>query len=370
MIKAIGILGSVPLAASLLAIAATAAAAPCVPCASTPGGSLLLDASPQTARGNSHLIIISGLSGEQKYRDFFRDWALILIDAAEGTMGVAPASITYLAEEVEVAPQRVDGRSTAETIEATLRDLSSRAAPGDRIAIVLIGHGSARNGESRINLPGPDLTAADFARLLDLFPRQTIALVNTASASGDFVAALSGSNRAIITATRDGRQDNETVFAGYFVQAYSQDGADLDKDERVSLLEAYEYAVREVQRFYDDSGRLRTETALLDDNGDAEGSHEPDPAAGDGSLARGFFLAGSPVGAAGQPAGAESDDPELRALHENKISLEQRIEELRRIKETMDPEVYMTELEALLVDLALTERAIREKGGGTEGGAG
>ena len=63
---------------------------------------------------------------------------------------------------------------------------------------------------------------------------------------------------------------------------------------------------------------------------------------------------------------ASPDDATLRALVEQKRALEQRIEELRRIKDSMDPEVYLTELEALLVELALTERQIRERGGGEQ----
>jgi hypothetical protein len=319
----------------------------------------------QTAYGNSHLLIISGLSGEERYRESFHEWAVSLITAAEERMGIPPERITYLAEDVELDPERVDGRSTAETVEATLLGIAADAESHDRIAIVLIGHGSARDGESRISLPGPDLSASDFARLLGHFTEQRIALVNTASSSGDFVAPLSGPNRAIITATRDGRQNNETVFAGYFIEAYSQDVADLDKDDRVSLLEAYGYAIAEVHRFYESEGRMRTETALLDDNGDAEGSHEPDPAAGDGFLSSGFFLADDPgLATAGDQGGADAiADPELRALYEQKLALERRIDELRRIKDTMDPAAYMVELEALLVDLALTERAIRERGG-------
>jgi hypothetical protein len=335
-----------------------------------PAGDLAHRMSVQGTDGNINLLIVTGLSGEEARKQIFHEWAVALILAAEESLDVPPDRIVYLAEEVAIDPARIDGRSTAENIEATLRDLAERVAPADRLAIVLIGHGSARGGESRINLPGPDLTAADFARLLDLFPTQAVAVVNTTSASGDFVAALSAPNRAIITATRDGRQNNATVFARYFVAAYGEDLADLDKDERVSLLEAYEYAVREVQRFYESEGRMLTETALLDDNGDGEGSHEPGPDSSDGLLARRFFLNGDRRAAAtaSSPDTPTTDDPELRALYERKQALEQRIEELRRIKETMDPEVYMTELESLLVDLALTEREIRDRGGAARGG--
>jgi hypothetical protein len=70
----------------------------------------------------------------------------------------------------------------------------------DRVFIVLIGR---RVGlASAFNLPGPDLAAADFARLVGRFAAQQVVFVNTASASGGFVAALSAKDRTVITATR------------------------------------------------------------------------------------------------------------------------------------------------------------------------
>jgi hypothetical protein len=335
-----------------------------------PGSVGRVAAASQSLEGDAYLLVVTGLGGTEDNRSSFHEWADTLISSAESSMGVSSDRIIYLAEDPQIDPERIDARSTSENVENALRRLAEQAAPTDRIVIVLIGHGSYRNGESRINLPGPDLTADRLAGLLDLFPAQAIAVVNTTSASGDFVAALSAPNRVIITATRDGHQNNSTVFAHYFVEAYSGDAADLDKDERVSLLEAYEYAIREVQRFYENEGRLLTETALLDDDGDGEGVHSPDPSVSDGQLSRRFFLASSssPGGGRANSGAATPEDPELRPLLEQKRALEERIEELRRIKDSMNPETYMTELEALLVELALTERRISELGGeGTNG---
>src|SRR5437764_1298218 len=94
-------------------------------------------------------------------------------------------------------------------------------------------------------LPKPAAEAQQ-SHLVDKFPSQRVALVNAASASGDFIAALSKKNRIIVTATRSGGEKNETVFGEYFAAAYAGDVADADKDGTVSLLEAFEYARREV----------------------------------------------------------------------------------------------------------------------------
>jgi hypothetical protein len=172
--------------------------------------------------------------------------------------------------------------------------------------VLLIGHGSAQGGEARFNLPGPDLTAADFGQLLARFSTQRVALVNAASASGDFVVALSAPNRTIITATRGASEKNETVFGGYFVKAFAGEVADTDKDGQVSLLEAFSYARREVERFYQSENRLQTEHALLDDNGDGEGSRDPDASATDGANARRFLLG---LGRTDGRASGPCDDP-------------------------------------------------------------
>jgi len=318
---------------------------------------VLLVAAPAAAQ-QSHLVVISGLSGEARYANAFHDWATTLISAAQDRWGVPESNIVYLAEKTERDPDRINGRSTRENVERTLQTLAVRAGAEDQIFIVLIGHGSTSDSESKFNLPGPDMTATDFARVLDSFPTQTICFVNTASASGEFVPALSGSRRAIITATKTRHERNETVFAAFFVEAYAGDGADVDKDQRVSALEAFNYASREVARAYDDDGKLLTEHAMLDDDGDGEGTAEADPqSTSDGRLAMTLFLAGTgePVLAAEPPS-----DPRLRALYGEKRELEQLIADLRRQKDALDPETYDQRLEELLVELALVTREIRE----------
>jgi len=57
-----------------------------------------------------------------------------------------------------------------------------------------------------------------------------------------------------------------------FADAINNPEADLDKDGQVSLLEAFLTASRQASEFYKINGRLVTEHALLDDNGDSFGT--------------------------------------------------------------------------------------------------
>ena len=310
----------------------------------------------------SHLVVIVGAAGDDVYQEVFHNWAIELIDAATNKLNLSPAQITYLGEHPDLASHGIAARSNRENIEQTIARLAIETGPDDQIFFVLIGHGTGAGEQSRFNIPGRDITALEYDGMLNLFATQEIGFVNTASASGDFVNVLSGLNRVIVTATRDGRQNNQTIFPRFFVQAFAQDVADLDKDERISLLEAYNYASREVKRFYEDDGRMLTETSQLEDNGDGEGSYEPLTSKTDGTLARRMFL-GSLMNTSDTATTPQANDSNLRALYIEQRELREQIEQLKLIKDTMDSELYAKELETLLIALAFKDREIRARGG-------
>jgi hypothetical protein len=309
----------------------------------------------RAVQSSTHLLIIAGLGGEQSYSELFHEWSMTLADAAEERYGVAAGNVLVLTE----APDRSDrivGRSSKEEIEKAFATLASRTGAGDAVMVVLIGHGSYNGGESKLSLPGPDLTAADFAVLLDRLEGRRVALVNTASASGEFVSVLAGPDRAIVAATKSGMERNQTTFPRFFVRAFADDVADTDKDGRVSLLEAFTYARLEVERFYESEQRLLTEHAVLDDDGDGEPIEEPAEGQSDGALAASFFLGAGRGAVAEAPADAS---PALRALYAERQELERQIAALRARRDTMPEAEYQDQLEALLVDLSLKTQEIR-----------
>ena len=301
--------------------------------------------------------MIVGVGGGDEYRELFGRWATDLVDAATTRYGLAREHVVYLAERE--GAEGADGRSTREGIEAAVERTAADARPGDRVFVVLFGHGSFADSEARFNLPGPDLSAAEFAVMLDRFAAGSVAFVNTASSSGAFLEPLAGPNRVVLTATRTGGERNETLFGGFFVEAIASGEGDLDKDGRLSMLEAFTWAKRRVAEAYSKENLLVTEHAALDDNGDGKGSLEPDPVAGDGALARTMILAGRTA----DPLAA-TDDPELKALIDARRDLEDQVARLRLARDRMKPDEYAKELERLLVELARTSKAIREWGAG------
>ena len=311
------------------------------------------------AAQQTHVLVITGLSGDPVYAEQFHAWATTFIEAAIDRYELPAENVTYLAEKIDLDPDRIDGRSTRDNVEQALVDVADRAQPNDHVFVLLVGHGSYQSGESRFNLPGRDLTAQEYAGLLEPLRTQRVSFVNAATASGGFIEALSGDGRTVVTATRSGGQWNETVFGGYFVAAFAEGEAESDqnKDGRVSVLEAFEYAVTQVARVYESDGRLQTEHALLDDNGDKEGTREPDPLSTttDGALARTLFIsAGDGTGMAGWP-----DDPALRVLYQARLDIQEQIEALQATRGGTDETRYQAEMEKLLVAIALKSREIR-----------
>ena len=319
-------------------------------------GVLVALARPAAAQ-ESHLLVIVGLSGSPDNADLFHRWASALVDAARSTHHLADESIAYLGEDPARDPARIDGRSTREGITDAAARLAARARPGDRVFIVLIGHGGASEGEARLNLPGLDLTAKEFAAIAGRFAGQVVTFVNTASASGGFVPAISGRDRTVMAATSGGGERNQTRFGEYFVESLAGADADLDKDGRVSMAEAFTWAQRRVAESYARDGQLQTEHALIDDDGDGKGTGTPGQPGSDGALARTLFLS-----AAGEPrAAGATADPALRALYDERKALEDRIAALKASKAKMDAAGYERELEEALVALARKSREIRER---------
>jgi hypothetical protein len=217
--------------------------------------------------------------------------------------------------------------------------------------LVMVGHGTWDGKQARFNLRGPDFTAQELAAWLRPVQRPAI-VINTASASAPFLAVLAASNRIVVSATRSGDEINYARFGDYLARAITDGGSDLDKDGQTSLLEAFLSASARVAEFYKTEGRLATEHALLDDNGDGLGTpadwfrgvraiKKPKEGKVDGIRAHQVHLLPS--------SDERALPPEIKAQRD---ALEARLAELRETKKDLAEENYYRQLESLLLELA------------------
>jgi len=311
------------------------------------------------AQGRTFVVIVVGIGGTAEFRESFHAEASRIYTALVEQHGVPAEDVVYLGERVEVAPDMISDQATRASVLEVLGEIAQRAEPTDRLLVLMIGHGTESGGEPQFNVSGPDLTPTDFSLAAVAFPSQPLALVHTGSASGGWVQPLAGPNRVIIAATRTSREQNATEFGQFFAEALAGEGSDLDHDGRVSLLEAFMYARDEVARHYEAENEILTEHAVLEDDGDGSGSSDAGLESADGRLASTFAFGGG----ARTPV-QDTDDPVLARLYAERDDIQRRIDELRVVRDALPEDEYLARLEPLLVELALKNREIQERGGG------
>ncbi len=292
---------------------------------------------------NKFAVIVNGPGGEAEYTKQFTEWTTSLGSILSQRYNFDPNKIKVLA----------DKSATAEEVKRTFTSLKSELDVNNVLFVFLIGHGSYDGKEAKFNLVGPDLSAADYNQLLTALPTKRIIVFNMASASGEFVKPLSAKGRIVVTATRNGQETNATRFTGFFIAALKATDGDTDQDGHTSILEAFVYANRLTEEFYKRAGRLATEHALLDDNGDGVGREKPE--AGEGLLARATYLDSLSVDEAAATAAT------ARLLKE-RARLEGEIEQHIARKGNIPEPEYEATLERLFIELAKVNRSIKQAG--------
>ena len=294
-----------------------------------------------------YAVIINGASGEPAYAKQFQQWTTALQATLLGRFGFARDRVKLLTEkpaDSSAAP------ATADEVKKLFTSLRTELNPDSLLFVFLIGHGSF-DKEAKFNLVGPDLSAGEYNALLSSLPTRRVVIFNMASASGEFIKPLAAKGRIVVTATRSGQENNATRFTEYFIQALNATDADTDQDGHISVLEAFTYANRLTAEFYTRAGRLATEHALLEDNGDGVGHQKVED--GDGLLARATYLDSLSVEQAAANAA-------IAKLMRDRTRLEGEIAQLIARKSSMPEAAYEAELEKLFIELAKVNRAIKQ----------
>jgi hypothetical protein len=160
-------------------------------------------------------------------------------------------------------------------------------------------------------------------------------VVNSTSSSGASLETLQGQGRIVITATKSGRERNATVFSRYWAEAFGDPEADLDKNQTITVQEAYQYAETKVTEYFETARLLASEHPRME-----------------GELASTFTLAR--LGEAAQIM----SDPSLQPLMKQREDLQTKIELLKLRKDAMGEGEYFAELQTLLLKLAELEEQI------------
>ncbi len=312
-------------------------------------------------------LIVCGSGGDDEYRRQFAEWGHRLRKTLIEPMGHPEENVLLLTEAAGEGSATWKATS-AETIAEAIRTLQPRLTEDDDLFVYLIGHGSFLREISRFHVPGPDPTAEDFKGLLEPLAPRRLVVINSASAGAGFINVLSGPDRIILTATKSVNEKNATRFMEFFLQGLEEGSADVNRDERISVLEAGRQAAALTEAWYVSEGLISTEHGLIDDNGDGLGTRllvdvdlaeeaaggravEADEwAAGDGALAAHCFIKDFTFP---PTVPAELVEAYLAALD--------RVEQWKRRKRALPETDYYAGLEPLLLEAARAHREIRRR---------
>ena len=294
-----------------------------------------------------YAVIVSGASGGALYAAQYQEWSDTLTRTLTATLKFDASHVISLSDS-----EQPEQASTAANVRRHLTTLKGALGRDDLLLVMLIGHGTFDGEDAKFNLVGPDMESAEWAALLRGM-RARLVLVNAAPASFPFLERLSGPRRVVISATDSVAQRFDTVFPEHFIAALADPSADIDKNGRISVWEAFAFAASAVRRYYQQRGQLATERPLLDDNGDGIG-RESAGDGNDGSLSsRTYFDEPSPD--------AAPTDEVLLKLLQKRAALEAEVDDLKLKKAFMQPAEYEAEFERLMIELAKISRDVRQR---------
>jgi hypothetical protein len=288
--------------------------------------------------GDRYALLITGASGGEQYAQKYDTWRSAFVNLFREKFDYPDDHLIVLSEDGAGART-----ATRENVRAALGDLRRRVQKEDVLTVIVIGHGTALDADTaKFNLVGPDLSADEWADLAKPIAGRLV-FVDATAGSFPFLRRLAAPGRVILTATDSPGQQFETVLPEFLIKAFEDPSADVDKNGKISMWEAFVFASAGVKKWYDDRGRLATERPMLEDGGAAVGA-----------LARVTYL---------QPDAAipASTDAELARLLKRRIELESQVDLLRVQKPTLTNQQYEAELEKLLTELARIDRQIRSK---------
>lgn len=279
-----------------------------------------------------HVVVIGGIGGNDHYEQEFTTTIGQLSDVYRDEAGDSEEALNFIV----LHGSDVD----KESIRQQFDSLSAVIKPEDNLLLMLIGHGTYDGEHYRFNITGPDLTGQELKTLLHSIEAKTQLVVLATSASGSMLKTLEASERVLVTATKSGSEANAVQFGRYWADALLGARADFDRNEIISVEEAFRYASAKVDDHYSELNLLATEHSRMI-----------------GRQAQRLSVArtGSLLGAGNNPA--------VTRLLADRTQLELELDDLRLRKTQYSQTEYLDELEILMLQMARLQRKLdRETG--------
>lgn len=288
-----------------------------------------------SASASTYSVVVTGLGGAPEYSDAFEASSESFVQALRSldTNDLLTAQLdeTATRQQILQAIEQMADRMQADIDNASLQGTLSDPT----FVLILTGHGNADSAGWRFNVAGPDLTTEDLVAALNVLPTSRQLIVLAASASGAVLDTLSQLGRVLVTATKSGGEINAVRFPTYLAQAFQDDVADYNRNEILTIAEAFRFADARTREYYEQQNLLASEHARI---------------RGEESDEMAVALLGSLQNA--------KDDPAVVELLDERSVLENTFKSLIERKPDMLVEDYYNELEELLLSIATLQQTI------------
>src|SRR5262245_56202256 len=146
---------------------------------------------PAAAADARYALVVTGASGGPPYAEKYATWRAAFVHTLRDTFGYPGDHLLVLGEDEGEGVRK----ATRENVRRALADLARRAVKGYLVLVLLVGHGTAGEGDdAKFNLVGPDLSAAEWAELLRPIAARVV-FADTSSASFPFLQKMAGPDR-------------------------------------------------------------------------------------------------------------------------------------------------------------------------------
>jgi len=222
---------------------------------------------------NTYALIVSGINKDPEER-LAKDKAVMNLRRLFLTnVKVESNRLSVLADSNSSVPEgsRI---STAENLKEVIKAFTAAIKPADRFIFYYVGQANVVTNKLRFNLPGKDITHEQLGKWLNEIKASSMLIVLDCPGAGLAVKTVAGQGRIVIGACT-GEQHYSTQFSEYFIPALVDNKSDTDGDGKVSLLEAFTFASKQLDDLYRRQQLLKTETPVLEDNGDGVPGRQP-----------------------------------------------------------------------------------------------
>lgn len=273
----------------------------------------------------NHAVVVTGLGGNANYAEQFSNTGTAIYESLQ-TLDIETDRVVFL-----------DEKATKENILDAINDVGQRIEDPSVafFSLFLIGHGNADSDGWRFNIAGPDLTTNDIVSALNPLASVQQLVVLASSASGAALDTLAQPGRVVVTATKSGGEVNAVRFPEYLAEALRSAQSDVDRNEILTIAEAFRFAESRTVDYYEQQNLLAPEHARL---------------RGDNATQIPLALLGSLKDA--------SKEPEVAALLAERLVLESRFKTLKEAKPSMSKPDYYRDLELLLLEIARLQQSI------------